>query len=45
MTDTGYFQTIAINRSTNEWKVFRNFFPKFHHAAALKWLAEKAIAA
>lgn len=39
MTDTRSFKTIAVNRKTGEWKVFYGFFPKFHNAAAKKWLA------
>jgi hypothetical protein len=39
MTDTRFFKTIAVNRTTGEWKVFYGFFPQSHHDAARRWLA------
>lgn len=42
MTDTKHFYTIAIDRTTGEWRKFWHVFPLRHNAAAKQWLAERA---
>ena len=38
MTDTHYFKTTAVKRTTGEWKVFYGLLASTHHAAAIEWL-------
>jgi hypothetical protein len=38
MTDTRQFKTIAVKRTTGEWKVFYGFLASTHHDAAVDWL-------
>jgi hypothetical protein len=39
MTDTRFFKTTAVKRTTGEWKVFYGLLASTHHGAAIEWLS------